>query len=292
MVSGSVLLAAGPAAAQRAGTLITNTAALSWTEGGVEQRVRSNTNALPVAERLDVTLEAAEPLRQTADLITATLVLTNAGNGEEAFAISAEASPTLGRVRAIQWGDPGKALTGGTTPPLQPGAAVTILVVIDPAGGEATGTIAVDAKAVTGSGTPGTLYPGGGDGGANAVVGRTGADARLVLGPPTLRQAALATLVKRQAVADPSGGSRPVRGAVITYLLNASLPSGTPAATVSDPIPAGTRYLAGSLRVDGAAVTDAGDADGASADDTGIRVLLPAATQPARHIVQFQVVIQ
>ena len=109
----------------------------------------------------------------------------------------------------------------------------------------------IGAQAVTGSGTPGTVFAGAGDGGGDAVVGPTGARAELVV--PVGRRRDAPTLTKTQSVLAPDGSARAVRGAMITYTLVARFPAATGAARIDDPVPAGTTYVPGSLSLDGAA---------------------------------------
>jgi uncharacterized repeat protein (TIGR01451 family) len=76
----------------------------------------------------------------------------------------------------------------------------------------------------------------------------------------------LLSAVKSQAVQDPFGGNQPIPGAAIAYQIVVTA-TGTGIATgvaFTDPIPASTTYVAGSLRLNGAPLTDAADADAGS----------------------------
>jgi uncharacterized repeat protein (TIGR01451 family) len=101
----------------------------------------------------------------------------------------------------------------------------------------------------------------------------------------------VADLTKTQSVADGSGGSAPVPGAVITYTLTLSVSGSGSAAntTITDAIPALTTYVPGSLRLDGGTLTDPADADMGRFTGTGIEVVLGALAAPATHDVSFQV---
>src|SRR6185295_13558741 len=82
----------------------------------------------------------------------------------------------------------------------------------------------------------------------------------------------LLSAVKSQVVLDPFGGSQPIPGAAITYQVVVTA-TGTGVAlgvAFTDPIPASTTYVAGSMRLNGAPLTDAADAD------SGSVVLAPA----------------
>lgn len=71
------------------------------------------------------------------------------------------------------------------------------------------------------------------------------------------------SLVKSAVVSDPFGGGRPQTGATIRYTVSATVSgAGTATAvTVTDPIPANTTYRSGTLRLNGAPLSDAADAD-------------------------------
>ena len=84
------------------------------------------------------------------------------------------------------------------------------------------------------------------------------------------------TLTKSAVVTDPFGGSRPLPGALVTYSLVTHV-VGSGAAegvTVSDGIPGGTTYQPGTLKLDGAPLTDVADSDIGTAAATGIAVTL------------------
>ncbi len=69
--------------------------------------------------------------------------------------------------------------------------------------------------------------------------------------------------MKSQSVLDPFGGSRPIPGAAITYqIVVTATGTGTALnAALRDAIPTDTAYVAGSLRLNGAPLTDGADAD-------------------------------
>jgi uncharacterized repeat protein (TIGR01451 family) len=85
-----------------------------------------------------------------------------------------------------------------------------------------------------------------------------------------------------------------VRGATVTYSI-ASTFGGTGlfrTARLADPVPAGTTYLPGSLKLDGTPLSDASDGDAGSFDGAAVRVALGDVAAPATHTIQFQVTIQ
>jgi uncharacterized repeat protein (TIGR01451 family) len=228
-------------------------------------------------------------------------VLTNTGNGSEAFQLEATLAAGDSRVRLIaidtDWDgrfDPAKdsPLVDGRTPTLAAGAPLQLLVMVDTPNAAAAGSLTLAARAVTLSGKPGTVADGQGDDGADAVVGATGAAATLAVPLTVAASVPPPTLVKSQSVVAPDGSDNAVRGAVITYTLVAQFSDSTATASVADPIPAGTAYAPGSLTLDGAVLTDAADGDAGQVATGGVAVALGAVAGPATHTIRFNVVIQ
>ena len=111
-----------------------------------------------------------------------------------------------------------------------------------------------------------------GDGGVDAVAGTTGGDASL-FGEYLVADVQL-TAVKSQTIVDQFGGARPLPGARINYqvVVTASGTGNANAAAFNDLIPANTTFVAGSLRLNGAALSDGADADaGTFVSDTRAR---------------------
>ena len=134
------------------------------------------------------------------------------------------------------------------------------------------------------------MFAGQGDGGGDAIVGKTGAaaGAQTVLTPTP----ALPTLVKSQSVRALDGSARALRGATITYTLIAHFNGATAAPVLSDPVPAGTGYVAGSLRLDGTTLSDAADADAGSFDGHAIHVAIGDVAAASDRTITFQTIIQ
>jgi len=289
------------AAAQTpAGTPIRNVAAASWTpEGGAPLSQPSNTDTLTIAERLDVALSPSPVGAVSPDAGSGVVpvLLTNAGNGNEAFAIDAALASTDLTVRSIAADSDGDGqydpardlpLTDARTPDVAAEGTLLLFVVLD-GNAAAEMQLTVAARAVTGSGDPGLLVAGQGDGGSDAVVGPTGAQAKIAL---AVAPATAPSLVKSQAVLAPDGSSQTVRGAIVTYTLEARFPGPTTAARIDDPLPAGTIFIAGSLSVDGAPLTDASDGDGGSFEGGKISIALGDIAAAATRTVQFQAKLQ
>ncbi len=305
------------AAGTAVGTLIENAATVDFVQGGSQQQVVSNTASFVVAERIDVvvTLQSAQVAVAPSDVDQALLfTVTNTGNGSETLQLSMNSivagddfDPVPATPDAIYFDtnasgdfDVGDTayVPGGNDPVLGPDESVTVLVVNGIPGNVAngdTGRSELIATAATGSGAPGTVYAGQGDGGVDAVVGTTSATAT-VFGEYLVDDVAI-SVVKAQAVSDPSGGSEPVVGATITYTISVEvLNTGmAAAATVRDPIPTWTTFVPGSITLNGTTISDATDGDAgeydASATPTVVVRLGDLAQSDGIQTVEFQVTI-
>jgi len=326
----ALALALLPQAAQAAGTppgtVIANQSTVSYSVGTVNFTTQSNLITITVVERLEVTVvsQDAGPITVSpgAQDQALTFVVTNTGNGTEAFSLVANANlagddfdPTLQGIYL----DDGDGvwegidqeilyIPGVNDPVLAAGAGATVYVVsdigTDVTDGQ-TGNISVQARAttVTGTATPGTLYPGGGDGGVDAVVGfpsgtgNTVGGSGTVVGTYVASNVSISAVKSVIAVVDPWGGANPVPGAAVTYQITVTVSgSGTAAnVTLSDPIPANTTYQTSSLKLNGASLTDANDGDAGDVGQTAageVTVRLGTMTQTsAAQSVQFTVVI-
>lgn len=299
-----------------AGTTIDNTAQVTYTVGAVNATATSNTTTVRVAEILDVVVTLQTPSVPVAAGATQQEMLfrvTNTGNGPETFLLQmnsviggddfdpAAAAPSI-YFDSDASGDlsPGDVpyVAGGNDPVLNADAFVTLLVVNDIPAGAANGNRGfsqLTAAARTGTGAPGTAFAGQGVAGTEAVVGATGADGEAT-GEYLVAGIAL-NIVQTQAVSDQFGGTRPVPGATITYTFVISATgTGTAAASVfGNDIPASTTYAPGSLRFNGASLSDAADADAGNFSTTPnarVSVQLGALTQASgTQTVQFAVTI-
>ncbi|HQS68611.1 MAG: hypothetical protein B7Y36_04040 [Novosphingobium sp. 28-62-57] len=297
------------AAGVTAGTLIENTASASYGTGGATTTVNSNTVSIRVDELLDVAVSSLDagsvPLADSAVL---TYRLDNTGNGAEAFSINV--TPTVSgngfdavvQTIAIDSNDNGTyepgvdtvITNGAATPELAADGSTRIFVVVTQPSGTTdglAGQVRVTAQALTGAGTPGTSFAGLGQGGGDAVVGATTANAN-ALGALIASSASVA-LVKSFTIVDPFGGAKPVPGAVVTFTIAATA-SGSGAVNdlhVIDAIPAGTTYVANSVALGGTALTDAADGDAGVASASGIDVTIGTLAGGASSTVTFQTTI-
>lgn len=280
-----------------AGTNIVNTATATYDNpaGGTPLTATSNTVTMKVDELLDVTttstntgpiiVNPGDPAKVT------TFEVTNTGNGPEVFNLTAIAGTAAGTgtfppssvtvyldTNGNGAYDPGVDQPASATPSLNPDDKVTVFVVssipADATDGQ-EGKVELTATAVTGSGSPGTVFNGQGAGGGNAVVGSTTAtstdDATYKI------SAATVTLVKSQVIVDPWGGSTTVPGSTITYTIVANVAgSGTlMGLKLTDVVPTGTTYQAGTITFESAIQTDAVDSDPGSISSNTVLATVP-----------------
>jgi uncharacterized repeat protein (TIGR01451 family) len=304
------------AAGTPAGTIIQNTANVTYTVGGSQVTAPSNTTTLTVAERLDVnvTLESAPVAVRSGDTRRALLLrVSNTGNGSEAFRLSMSSAiggdnfDPVPSSPAIYFDTDGSGdlssgdtayVAGSNDPVLAADAFVSVLIVNDIPAGLANGSIGrsrLTAQASTGTGAPGTVFPGQGTGGADAVVGSSGGSSNAT-GEYVVSDVSL-TNVKSATVLDPFGGNEPMPGAHITYqiVVNASGTGSAGNAVIDDAIPSNTTFVAGSLRLNASPLTDAADADAGefiAGASPAIRVRLGNLTAAAgAQTIDFQVTI-
>lgn len=307
------LLPALPALAvgTAAGTNITNKASVSFVVDTTTVNQESNEVTVQVAEVLDATVQwqdSGNILVKAGDTgKVATFLLTNTGNGSEAFTLTVDNGlggdqfdPTLAGLY-LDTNDNGQ-YDAGTDALYNPGVNDPALIadgslhlfVVDDIPGTVNdgdlGKSRLAAAAKTGTGAPGTAYPGAGDGGINAVVGSTGAAAAA---DATLQISAVeVAVIKSAVVADPFGGSEPVPTAVITYSIAVSA-SGSGTAknvVVTDTMPANTTYLNASLGLNGTPLSDAAGDDAGEVVGGNITVRL-GDMQNAAGTVTFRVTI-
>jgi uncharacterized repeat protein (TIGR01451 family) len=274
---------ASHAAGTAAGTNIQSTAQVTYTVGGSTVTTSSNTSSVRVAEILDAVLTIAAATVTVSPGATAeelVFTLTNTGNGTETFNLAAlsagvvgdDFDPTLATPAIFFDSDDSGDFSaadvaynsGVNDPVLAADASVRLIVVNDIPNNVLNGNRGrsqLTAAAATGTGAPGTAFAGTGDGGVDAVAGTTGGDPQL-FGEYLVADVQL-TAVKSQTIVDQFGGARPLPGARITYqvVVTAGGTGNANAAAFSDLVPANTTYVAGSLRLNGAALSDGADAD-------------------------------
>jgi uncharacterized repeat protein (TIGR01451 family) len=306
------LTAPAYAAGTIAGTKIVNVAQASFDGPDGPETIDSNEVTINVDELLDVTVVSSDPgdvaVIPGATQEVLTYNVTNTGNGDEAFRLTADTARTgddfdasLEQIVLDSNGngvyDPGVDTVytpGSNDPVLSPDQSIIVFIlstIPDDASDSQRAEVQLLADAVTGTGAPGDLFAGQGDGGGDAVVGSTGADGA-ESGFFAIR-AVNVELVKSATIVDPFGGSEAVPGAVITYQLVATV-TGTGSVnglTITDAVPADTSYVTASITLDSAAQTDAADGDAGRFSANAVNVALGDVAGGTTRTVTFQVTI-
>jgi uncharacterized repeat protein (TIGR01451 family) len=290
----AVLLSMAPALAfavgTPVGTVIENTATVTFDVAGSQVTVQTNTTTVTVAERIDVavTVQSPQVLAAANDTNQALLFrVTNIGNGTETFQLAIDSAlggddfDPVPAVPPIYFDTDGSgdfnagdvAYTPGSNDPvLAADAAVDVFLVNDIPGGVANGNSGLSqltATSLTGTGVPGTEFTGQGDGGVDAIIGTSGGEG-LDTGEYLVSDV-LVNVVKAQVVTDPFGGAQPIPGATITYTITVEvLGAGTATASaVRDLIPTYSTYVPASITLNAVSLTDAIDVDAGEFDTSG-----------------------
>jgi uncharacterized repeat protein (TIGR01451 family) len=273
---------AAPAAGTPANTTVSTQATASYQIGAATLTQTSNILTATVAELLDVHVTwqdstAVVVYPQDTDRIL-TFRITNTGNGDASFTLTGSSTqsgdhfdPTLSAVYLDSNGndlyDAGidtLYVAGSNDPALAPDAALTVFAlnnIPDNLNDGDTGHCQITATAKTGTGSPGDCLVGRGDGGTDAIIGLSGAEAN-TMGAYVVSNAQI-SLVKTATVVDPLDGSQPTTGAVITYQVQVQVTgsSGIQSVVFNDPIPDHTTYRPNSLQLNGILLSDAADTD-------------------------------
>jgi uncharacterized repeat protein (TIGR01451 family) len=272
-----------------AGTPINNTATVDYTVGTVTTTVSSNQASVVVAEIVDVDVTVQTATVAVTPGATQQVMryrVTNIGNGPENFrlvmsnAITGDqfdptaASPAIyldsDASGTFNAGD-AQYVVGTNDPALAADGFVTVFVLNDIPTTVVDGNVGrsnLTADARTGTGAQGTVFAGQGAGGTDAVIGTTGGDG--VAQGEYVVEGVSVTANKTQTVLDRFGGARPIPGATITYSIavNATGTGTAAAAVFADNIPAGTTYVAGTLKLNTTALSDSADADAGAFEST------------------------
>mgnify|MGYP001175597392 FL=1 len=271
------------AAGTAAGTTISNTATATYTDpGGNPQTANSNQVDILVDEILNVTVAKADPgpvvVAPGSTNQVLSFTVTNTGNGSEAFNLTPTTAiggdqfdPTTTSIVIDTNGngvyDAGvdTVYTAGSNDlTLAPDQSRRVFVLSTIPGGGTDldrGDLDLTAAARTGTGAPGSIFAGQGQGGGDAVVGTTGADG-IDRGAYVIQTATMA-FVKSASVLDPFGGTKSVPGSIVTYTLVATI-SGSGTLTnlaIADVVPANTTYQVGTIVLQSSPMSDAADAD-------------------------------
>lgn len=290
-----ITLLADPAHATgvAAGTLIQNTATATYNTGTATGNVSSNTVSVKVDQLLDVAVAGlnSSPVTATSAAAVLTYSVTNTGNGTDSFNLVADPNVSGNAFNGVVQGvyidsnnngqyDQGTdtlVASGSPTTPIAEDGSLKVFVVVSlPAGATdaQASQVKLTATSTIGSGNPGTVFAGKGQGGSDAVVGSSRATQTAL--DSLIASLATVSLTKTASILDQFAGSSPVPGATVTYSIVAHVTgSGTAEGVhVADVIPANTTYEAGTLTLNGSALSDAVDGDSGTASASGIDVAL------------------
>ena len=299
------------AAGAPAGTLVTNTAHAQYTEGATVLSQTASANfTVDQLVNVTVTWQNTSPVSVTdgATQQALSFLVTNTGNGTDTFKLAdtlvTPGGASFNPAGCLVYFDTANTgvynssdvlyTPGSNDPALAQDAAVKMLIVCNVPNNAvdlSQGQMQLGATSKTASGSFGTVNTGAGVGGVDAVVGSTGGIADST-GTYQVRAVALA-YAKSATVSAPGGGNQPVSGATITYTLTVT-PSGSATAgnvVVTDPVPANTTFVPGSLLLNGAAVgTGVGDYNVTTPGAVTVKLGNVAGSATAQ-VVKFQVTI-
>ncbi len=298
------------AADAAAGTLVTNTAQVQYTEGAsVLSQTASANFTVDQLVNVTVTWQNTSPVSVVDGAAQQALsfLVTNTGNGPDVFKLAdtlvTPSGASFTPAGCLVYFDTANTgvynssdvlyTPGSNDPSLVQNAAVKMLIVCNvpnTAADLSQGQMQLGATSNTVSGLH-NVNTGGGVGGVDAIAGLTGGIGTST-GTYVVHEVALA-YVKSAAVSAPGGGNQPVSGATVTYTLTVT-PSGSATAgsvVVTDPVPANTTFVPGSLLLNGTAVA-AGTGDYNVTTPGAVTVKLGnVAGSAIAQIVKFQVTI-
>ncbi|MCG2595276.1 DUF11 domain-containing protein [Ramlibacter sp. XY19] len=308
------------AAGTGAGTVIGNTATLTYTAEGRPGSATAVSLPIVVARVVNVAVTwqdgAAVPATSPDSSKPLAFVVSNTGNGTETFALSRDnvqggdqfdpASATDGAIWLESGAQPGLQRTGPNADILYAPGANDIVLAADASrqvyvssqipAGIATGSFGKVGFTATAT-TPGasTAAPGtalGTFGGVQVVAG-IGNGRASASGSYLVAGASMGLAKSVVNVRDPRGGTRVMPGSVVTYRLVITL-TGTGTVdnvAVNDPLPAQVTYVPGSITVDTAVRTDAADGDEASFANGAVQASFGTLAVPATRVIEFKATV-
>jgi uncharacterized repeat protein (TIGR01451 family) len=293
MLSSMGVMQSAYAVGVTAGTDITNTATVNYTVGGVDQTpVDSNITTFTVDRKVDLTLTNVGPTSTTPGATGAAVAytLTNTGNGADNFTLAGANQAGDFTVTGIQvfrddGTTPGVHDAGDSevTAPLALNAdeSVTLFIVSNI---PLTATNGQDSTVRLTATTTSTETVGADTAGVDVVFADAGTDGtEFADGEYNVQAATLAVVKSAAIISDPINGTgadrKAIPGAVIEYSIVVTNNGAVNAAavTLSDVIPANTSYVANSMTLNAAALTDLGDADAGTATGAPVTAIEVAA---------------
>jgi uncharacterized repeat protein (TIGR01451 family) len=272
--------------------VIANVANLTYRMDGSDYGAASNRVAVTVDEIVDFSVTPVSGLKVASGASGQAIAfrLLNRGNASHGFALALDPGqtgdgfdPTACQIyidpanRELPDRESFQAYRPGAPLSLAAGEAITVWAVCDiPANAGGVGRVVLTARPLSTAGVP--LWT---------------PDRATAVNTYRVAEGLSAELIKSQDVIDPLGRPRAIKGATVTYTLTAKLEGEGVARDleIHDPIPAGSTYIPGSLRLDGQTLTDAADGDVGQAGAQGVEIRLADVPAPALRTVTFQVLI-
>lgn len=313
------LAGSAQAAGTAAGTVIPNTAAISYTYNGAPAIQYASAVPVIVARLLSVRTtwqdSTPTPVNSPDTLKVLTFAVTNTGNGTDTFALSRDntlsgdqfdpVSAPAGAIWLESGAQPGFQASGpnadipyapgSNDPVLAPDASRVVYVASSIPPGFSTGAgsrVSLQSRSTqvapnTPAGTQIALQNG------VATVAGPGGAASAAVGSYLVAVVAVGIVKSVVSVADTGGGSRVMTGSVLTYRLRVTA-SGSGSANnvvVTDSLPATLSYVPGSITVDGVARTDAADTDDSSFSSGTVKTVLPSLSAPQSRSIEFKATV-
>ena len=307
------------AQATAAGTIINNEATASFSIAGVPS-TRTASASFTVQEIIDVTVTWVDSTNIFADTPELDAVsqfeVANIGNGSEDFVLSVANSSAADQFDFVLPGgveifidDPVNGTQGVfdidddlfvTSTTIAPETTITVFVVADvPAGLNQADEGHIDLIATSNTtgaagAAPGTVLAGLGDSGTDAIVGSTQATAfdTAIYEISTVDVTLTKTIL---SVTDTFGGNQFLPGSTVVYRIEISVAGGVAdSLIITDPIPVDTTYVAESVDLDGADMTDASGDDQADFDVTNantVTVDLGTVADGTTHTIDITVTV-
>jgi uncharacterized repeat protein (TIGR01451 family) len=274
------------AAGTVASTTISNTATVNYTVGGVAQTpVSSNTSTFLVDRKVNLNVTAGSGTATSPGVTNQALLytVTNTGNDSDNFTLAAANLTGDGfdttNVRIYRDNGDGVFNIASDTLVSGPVAftadqSIKFFIVSDiPVSATNGQTAQLSLTATTGR----TASSGADTAGVDTVFADPGNNGTETANNTyTVATAALSVVKSSAVVSDPVAGTtnpHAIPGAVMQYTItvtNSSTTAAASAVVLTDAIPANTTYVAGSMTLNAAALTDASDADGGTTTGTPV----------------------
>ena len=304
LLLGSVMVSALYAKGTAAGTSVANQAAISYTLGGTEYNLTTNSDQFIVDQVIDLALswQDMDPVEVGADETerVLTFILANQGNGEDSIVLTYEHNDSsdfapLSAALFVDSNGNGYFDAGAdhaiSDLNLSADTNVTLFIVSTIPDDNTTVPGAYSYDAITARSTAVNTEENDHQESIDTVI-RTGSDRDE--GAYVIRDY---WLVSQKSAIVHSEDNQTHTGTVITYRIELFIGGNADGRSiedvvVEDGIPAGTMYQPDSLRLDNASLTDAADADKGAFADAKIHVEIGTLSGSTHQVVTFDVQVQ